>query len=107
MSVKNFKLKMLVIDLLVVVVQLVNPRAHVRARAVVVGRVGRSVGWSVVCGSVCYSARFLTNSGCCGYQTRICGYVQRELGTARVWSGVVQEQHIYGGGPKIIYMSCF
>ena len=29
------------------------------------------------------------------------GYVQRALGTARVWSGVVQEQHVRG--PKIIY----
>ena len=25
-------------------------------------------------------------------------YVQRALGTARVWSGVVQEQHVNGGG---------
>ena len=39
--------------------------------------------------------------GCCRYQTWICGYVQRALGTARVWSGVVQEQHVYGGGLKL------
>ena len=25
------------------------------------------------------------------------GYVQRALGTARVWSGVVEEQRVYGG----------
>ena len=29
------------------------------------------------------------------------GCVQRALGTARVWSGVVQEQHVYGGGQKL------
>ena len=29
--------------------------------------------------------------------------MQRALGTARVWSGVVQEQHVYGGDLKIIY----
>ena len=46
---------------------------------------------------------FLSNCGCYKYQTWIYGYVQRALGTARVWSGVVQEQHVYGGGPKIIY----
>ena len=63
--------------------------------------VGRSVGRSVcrsVGLSVCVSARFLSNSGCCRYQTWICWYVERALGTARVWSGVVQEQHVYGGG---------
>ena len=39
-----------------------------------------------------------------GRQTWICGYVQPALGTARVWSGVVQEQHVYiRRGPKIIY----
>ena len=57
---------------------------------------GRSV-------SLCLSLfpRFLSNRGCCRYQTLICGYVQRALGTARVWSGVVQEQHVYGGGLKL------
>ena len=35
------------------------------------------------------------------HQGLICGYVQRALGTARVWSGVVQEQHVYGGGLKL------
>ena len=45
--------------------------------------------------------RFLSNRGCCRYQTWICGYVQRALGTARVWSGVVQEQHVYSGGLKL------
>ena len=51
--------------------------------------------------SVSLFPRFLSNSGCCRYQTWICGYVQQALGTARVWSGVVQEQHVYGGGLKL------
>ena len=29
------------------------------------------------------------------------GYVQLALGTARVWSGVVQKQHVYGGGQNL------
>ena len=45
--------------------------------------------------------RFLSNRGCCRYQTWICGYVQRALGTARVWSGVVQEQLVYSGSLKL------
>ena len=53
--------------------------------------------------SVGLSARFLSNRGCGRYQMWICWYVQRALGTARVWSGVVEEQHVYGRGPKIIY----
>ena len=77
--------------------------AHAQRRVIVVGwSVGRSVGLSV-CVCVYLFPRFLSNRGCCIYQTWICGYVQRALGTARVWSGVVQEQHVYGGGPKIIY----
>ena len=43
--------------------------------------VGRLVDQSV-CLCVCLSARFLSNCGCGGYQTWICGYVQRALGTA-------------------------
>ena len=31
----------------------------------------------------------------------MCNRVQQALGTARVWSGVVQEQHVYGGGQKL------
>ena len=58
--------------------------------------VGRSVGRSMS-----LFPRFLSNRGCCRYQTWICGYVQRALGTARVWSGVVQEQLVYGGGLKL------
>ena len=58
--------------------------------------VGQSVG---LC--ICDSARFLSKRGCCRCQTWICGYVQRALGTARVWRGVVQEQHVYGGGQKL------
>ena len=27
----------------------------------------------------------------------VCGYVQRGLGTARVWRGVVKERRVYGG----------
>ena len=62
--------------------------------------VGRSVGRLVgLC--VYLFPRFLSNRGCCRYQTWICGYVQRALGTARVWSGVVQEQHVYGGDLKL------
>ena len=36
------------------------------------------------------------------YYTR-CALIrdQRALGTARVWSGLVQEQHVYGGGQKL------
>ena len=75
--------------------------ADTQRRVIVVGRficlsVGRSVG-----GYVYLFPRFLSNRGCCRYQTWICGYVQRALGTARVWSGVVQEQHVYGGGLKL------
>ena len=49
-----------------------------------------------------------SNRGCCRYQTWICGYVQRALGTARVWSGLVQEQRVHGGEAKIytdVYIS--
>ena len=52
--------------------------------------------------SVGLSAHFLSNRGCCRYQTWICGYLQRALGTARVWSGVVQ---CLRRGPKIVYSS--
>ena len=55
--------------------------------------VGRSVGRSVSLWT-----RFLSNRGCCRYQTWICGYVQRALGTARLWNVVVKEQRVYGGG---------
>ena len=52
---------------------------HAQRRVIVVGRsVDRSVTQAV-----CLSARFLSNRGCCRYQTWICGYVQR--------------------GPKILY----
>ena len=47
--------------------------------------VGRSVRRLVnllVCDFVSFSARFLSNRGCCRYQTWICGYMQRALGTA-------------------------
>ena len=47
--------------------------------------------------SVCLSARFLSNCGSGGYQTWICGYVQRVLGTARVWSRTAKEQRVYTG----------
>ena len=57
----------------------------------------RSEGW-LVGRFVGLSASFLSNRGCCRYQAWICGYVQRALGTARAWSGVVQEQPVYGGG---------
>ena len=43
----------------------------------------------LVCDFVSGSTRFLSNRGCCRCQTWICGYVQRALGTSRVWSGVV------------------
>ena len=67
------------------------------ARVIVVGLlVGLSVGLLV-----CLSGGFLSNRGCGRYQTWICGYVRRALGTARVWSGVVQEQHVYGEGLKL------
>ena len=46
------------------------------------------------------SARFLSNGGSCRYQTWICGYVQRALGTARVWNVLVKEQRIHGGEAK-------
>ena len=45
---------------------------------------------------VCLSARFLSNGGCCRLQTGICGYVQRALGTVRVWNVVVKEQRVHG-----------
>ena len=70
-----------------------------RARACAAkGYCSRSVG---LCVCVYLFPRFLSNHGCCRYQTWICGYVQRALGTARVWSGVVQEQHVYGGDLKL------
>ena len=37
----------------------------------------------------------------------ICGYVQRALGTARVWNDVVKEQRVYGGRLKFILMCTF
>ena len=49
---------------------------------------------------------FLSNRCCCRYQTWICGYVQRALGIARVWSGVFQGQHVYGGGLYSYYPRC-
>ena len=52
-------------------------------------------------------SRFLSNRGCCRYQTWICGYVQRALGTARVWSGVVKEQRVQGGRLKFTLMCTF
>ena len=66
--------------------------------------VGRSVGVSVgVSVGLCVGLflRFLSNRGCCRYQTWICGYVQRALGTARVRNVVVKEQRVYGGEAKI------
>ena len=33
--------------------------------------------------------------------------MQRALGTARVWSGVVQEQHVYGGGQKLYIIASY
>ena len=60
------------------------------------GYCSRSVGLSV---------GFLSNCGCCRYHTWIWWYmymyVTQVLGTARVWSGVVQEQHVYGRGLKL------
>ena len=50
---------------------------------------------------------FLSNRGCCRYQTWICGYVQRALGTARVWNVVVKEQRVYGGRLKFTLMCTF
>ena len=50
--------------------------------------VGRSVGLSVG-----VSARFLSNRGCCRYQTWICGY----MGMCNGHSA----QHVYGGGLKL------
>ena len=64
---------------------------HAQRRVIVVA-LCRSVGQSVY-----LSARFLSNSGCSRYQMWICGYVQKALGTARVWSRAVKEQHVYGG----------
>ena len=51
--------------------------------------------------------RFLSNRGCCRYQTWICGYVQRALGTARVWNVVVKEKRVYGGRLKFSLMCTF
>ena len=68
---------------------------HVQQRVIVVGR------------SVSLSARFLSNRGCGRYQTWMCGYVQRALGTARVWSVVVKEQRVYGGRLKFTLMCTF
>ena len=48
--------------------------------------------------------RFLSNRGCCRYQTWIFGYVQRALGTARVWNVVVKEQRVYGERLKFTLM---
>ena len=74
---------------------IVNPSAHAQRRVIVVGRF------------VGLSARFLSNRGCCRYQTWICGYVQRALGTARVWNVVVKEQRVHGGRLKFTLMCTF
>ena len=68
--------------------------------------VGVSVGVSV---GLCVGLflRFLSNRGCCRYQTWICGYVQRALGTARVRNVVVKEQRVYGGEAKIYTVASF
>ena len=60
-----------------------------------------------VCLFVYLSARFLSNGGCCRYQMCICGYVQRALGTARVWNVVVKEQRVHGGRLKFTLMCTF
>ena len=83
------------ITIIIIIITLTPSRAHAQRRVIVVGR---SV---CVCVCIYLFPRFLSNCGCCRYQTWICGYVQRALGTARVWSGVVQEQHVYGGGIKL------
>ena len=57
--------------------------------------------------SIAHPARFLSNGGCCRYQTWICGYVQRALGTARVWNVVVKEQRVHGGRLKFTLMCTF
>ena len=56
---------------------------------------------------VCLSARFLSNGGSCRYQTWICGYVQRALGTARVLNVLVKEQRVHGGRLKFTLMCTF
>ena len=71
----------------------INPCARIRSEGRLLWSVGRFVSRFV--------RTFLSNRGCCRYQTWICGYVQLELGTARVWSGIVQEQHVYGGGLQL------
>ena len=35
-------------------------------------------------------------------ETWICGYVQRALGTARVWSCAGKEQRVYGGRLNVL-----
>ena len=66
--------------------RLLTLAAHVQRRVI------------VVCQFVGLSARFLSNRGCCRYQTWIYGYVQQALGTVRVWNVVVKEQRVHGGG---------
>ena len=73
---------------------------HAQRRVIVVGWsvVGTLVCFSdlsVVCGSVCFSACFLSNRGCCRYQTQIC------TTGARHSKSLEQEQHVYGGGLKL------
>ena len=75
---------------------LVNPRARMRSEGLL---------YSV--GSVSLYPRFLSNRGCCRYQTWICGYVQRALGTATVWNVVVEEPRVYGGRLKFTLMCTF
>ena len=68
------------------------------------GYCSRSVYLSVgrsVCVCICSHVFSRTVAAQCRYQTWIYGYVQRALGTARVWRGVVQEQHVYGGDLKL------
>ena len=82
----------------ILLVLLLTLAAHAQRRVIVVGRsAGRSVCRSAICPHV-FSRTVAAVDTKRGY---ICGYVQRALGTARVWSGVVQEQHVYGGGLKL------
>ena len=58
----------------------------------------------IISRSVCrFVGRFVRTFS---FEPWICGYVQRALGTTRVWNVVVKEQRVHGGGRLKFTLMC-